>query len=230
MVGATTSKATRRSKRPRGRNAPDEDATQATVENSPVQSCDCCLLPIKHNQSGNQGIARIETCIHRFHFACIKKWSELETTCPQCKAVFTTIERFCPKTNKMIEAVKCSSLFLWDHPDGEAGHDHSPPELQEETTQAPEGVSQSSQGDALKLLSPDQLETLHASKKQKKVVEVKEAVVRTERHLKHMALNDVCYAPPPTVTYEAKPLPIEIKRNTEFKLKPVYQEDFIAKL
>lgn len=45
-----------------------------------------------------------------------------------------------------------------------------------------------------------------------------------------MALNDVCYAPPPTVTYEAKPLPIEIKRNTEFKLKPVYQEDFIAKL
>ncbi|KAK1442527.1 hypothetical protein BgAZ_300450 [Babesia gibsoni] len=205
----------------RKRKAGAEGPSDSVADEGGNQSCDCCLLPIKGNEDRTKGIARIETCSHRFHFSCIRKWSQLETTCPQCKAVFTTIERFCPKSGKVIEKVKCESLFLWDHHDDDERHANV-------TEEAPRQENTGSEGITLKLVLPDQIDKVKSPTKRKKPVKVTEAAKYTEKHLKRIAMNEVCYATP-SVSYEAKPLSIQIKQKSEFKLKPVYQEDFIAK-
>lgn len=35
--------------------------------------------------------ARITSCRHRYHYKCIKKWSNKENSCPQCKRRFNWI-------------------------------------------------------------------------------------------------------------------------------------------
>ncbi|CDR94923.1 RING-H2 finger protein ATL5 [Babesia bigemina] len=213
----------------------------AFLANITSVNADCCLLPIRFDSRDAQDFGRIETCPHTFHFTCIKKWSALETTCPQCKAVFSRIERVKAATGEVVETIECESLFLWDHSDAEGGSDTggSPDDAersqQSSSSGAPEGKSKT-----LRLLAPDQLQearqpkstlqwyfTVTVNAERKKPVKIEEAVALTERHLKRTAMNDVCYAPP-AVTYEAKPIPV-LRRDSEFKLQPVYQEDFIAK-
>ncbi|GIX65288.1 RING finger protein [Babesia caballi] len=207
-----------------------------------TSAADCCLLPIKAGPKGGPNLGRIDTCPHTFHFACIKKWSALETTCPQCKAVFARIDRICAATGDVLETVglhvpaislyqvSCESLFLWDHPDGEDGSDHAEsPEQSAEAPPQPATIESILNDGALQLLVPKQLEVAATSKRRRKSVEITDALARTERNLKRMAVNEVCYAPM-SVTYEAKPMPKPALRpDSEFKLQPVYEEDFIAK-
>lgn len=206
--------------------AQKEVASQTDDGKAEGLSCDCCLLPIGSDEEPKQGIARIETCSHRFHFGCIKKWSELETTCPQCKAVFTTIEKLCPKSGSILETVKCESLFLWDHP--EEDDDHSSANEEGEHQEGAASGTERTPDPGLQLLSYHKVELMNPTTKRKKPVKVDKAAEDAERHLKRMAMNDVCYAPP-TVPYASRPMPLTVKQNTEFKLKPVYEEDFIAK-
>ncbi|GFE54425.1 ring finger domain containing protein, putative [Babesia ovis] len=227
------------SKAKRGRN---HDTT--TVEDL----CECCLLPIKLDPKEEGDLARIDTCTHKFHFSCIKKWSSLETTCPQCKAVFGCIEKVCTKTGNVLEKIQCHTLFLWDHSDqgindtdatdGSHNNEQNTEGVNEVDSKAYDNTNGPSTG--LHLLSPEQLEATRVAKSEfshrnttkriepKKSFEIPKAVALTERYVKRMALNDVCVVP--QVTYETKPLPKHaIKRDTEFKLKPAYQQDFITK-
>ncbi|GBE61867.1 RING finger protein [Babesia ovata] len=219
---------TRRRKVVRGRQSNAVTGDAEKHEESRNTTCDCCLLPIRFDSRDAQDFGRIETCPHTFHFTCIKKWSALETTCPQCKAVFSRIERVKASTGEVVETIECESLFLWDHYDAEGSSDAgTSPDNAEPSQQSSSSGASGGRSKTLRLLAPDQLQEARAPKKRKRPVKIEEAVALTERHLKRTAMNDVCYAPP-TVTYEAKPIPV-LRRESEFKLQPVYQEDFIAK-
>lgn len=51
-------------------------------------ACAICLLPIcKLSQE-----ATIDSCIHKFHFHCIQRWSNMQNTCPTCRSRFTSIK------------------------------------------------------------------------------------------------------------------------------------------
>ncbi|ORM41496.1 uncharacterized protein BXIN_2466 [Babesia sp. Xinjiang] len=212
-----------------GRSTKDAETSKAEGDSQTMPTvtditCECCLLPIKLDSELNEELARIDTCHHQFHFACIKKWSTLETTCPQCKAVFSRIEKICQKTGTVLETVECKSLFLWDHSDedGDIEHENQPQESAKVTNAAIAGIGAN-------LLAPDELESTRVAKKPRKSVELPVAVALTERYVKRMAMNDICYTPP-KVTYEATPMPKHaLRRDSEFKLEPVYQEDFIGK-
>jgi hypothetical protein len=45
---------------------------------------------------------KLGNCTHRFHFECIKRWSDVENSCPLCKSLFDKIV----KDNGKIEDVE----------------------------------------------------------------------------------------------------------------------------
>eukprot|EP00830_Metopus_es_P006232 TRINITY_DN15923_c0_g1_i1.p1 TRINITY_DN15923_c0_g1~~TRINITY_DN15923_c0_g1_i1.p1 ORF type:complete len:260 (-),score=29.81 TRINITY_DN15923_c0_g1_i1:26-775(-) len=66
---------------------PNEKQKFATAQKEQgVITCDICYEIVK-----SQGI--IESCHHTFCFSCIKRWSETENSCPECKKRFNTIKR-----------------------------------------------------------------------------------------------------------------------------------------
>ena len=50
-------------------------------------TCAICL----EGMEGESSDALLDPCLHRFHFACVKSWSEVAPTCPLCKASFRVI-------------------------------------------------------------------------------------------------------------------------------------------
>ncbi|CAD8200931.1 unnamed protein product [Paramecium pentaurelia] len=62
----------------------EQDQRQTRFQ-SKAQQCGIC-----YNAIENQGI--LDSCSHSFCSDCIKKWSNIENTCPLCKQKFTQIE------------------------------------------------------------------------------------------------------------------------------------------
>ncbi|CAK56946.1 unnamed protein product (macronuclear) [Paramecium tetraurelia] len=62
-----------------------EQAQRQTRFQSKAESCGIC-----YNAIENQGV--LDSCNHSFCSDCIKKWSNIENTCPLCKQKFTQIE------------------------------------------------------------------------------------------------------------------------------------------
>jgi len=46
------------------------------------ESCAICL----ENYSSGKLISQLERCKHKFHYDCIATWSEIQPTCPLCRA------------------------------------------------------------------------------------------------------------------------------------------------
>ncbi|EDO06056.2 hypothetical protein BBOV_II000960 [Babesia bovis T2Bo] len=185
--------------------------------------CECCLLPIKQNKS-KEYLGRVNTCPHKFHLICIKKWSTLETTCPQCKAVFDYIEKLCPITGNVVQKIKCKPLFLWDHDNPDEHNNNDDENIDSKTSE-----SSFENPPAINLLSPEQVMKISLCKQQRKTIELTKAISLTERHVKRMELNSInCDSLKDAVSIS--PLRKDtIKCNTSFNLQPEYQADFIGK-
>jgi len=54
----------------------------------PIKSCCICIESIDRRHE-----ARITSCRHRYHYKCIKEWSQEKNTCPQCRRHFNWIVR-----------------------------------------------------------------------------------------------------------------------------------------
>ena len=52
----------------------------------PLPECCICLNPIEKKDE-----ARITSCRHRYHHECIRKWTERDNTCPQCRRRYNYI-------------------------------------------------------------------------------------------------------------------------------------------
>lgn len=64
-----------------------------------VADCTICLERIMEE-------AELDSCMHRFCFTCITKWSAAVTTCPLCKASFSTISNLSDGFTVVIEKEK----------------------------------------------------------------------------------------------------------------------------
>jgi hypothetical protein len=53
-----------------------------------TETCCICLETIS-----KQHITRITSCRHRYHYNCIKRWSQRENSCPLCKRNFNWIKK-----------------------------------------------------------------------------------------------------------------------------------------
>ncbi|CAD8188904.1 unnamed protein product [Paramecium pentaurelia] len=62
-----------------------EQVQRQTRFQSKAEQCGICYSAIE-----NQGV--LDSCNHSFCSECIKKWSNIENTCPLCKQKFTQIE------------------------------------------------------------------------------------------------------------------------------------------
>nr|CEL66703.1 TPA: hypothetical protein BN1204_025115 [Neospora caninum Liverpool] len=59
-------------------------------------------------------LGKIECCSHNFHLHCIEGWSRRETTCPLCKAVFTSIAAYDLSTGALLAEHTCAVVFQAD--------------------------------------------------------------------------------------------------------------------
>ena len=55
-------------------------------QRSENENCSICL-------SKNKIFAEIDSCVHKFCFRCVKKWSKIENSCPICKERFNKITK-----------------------------------------------------------------------------------------------------------------------------------------
>ncbi|CAD8090749.1 unnamed protein product [Paramecium sonneborni] len=77
----------------------EKDQRQTRFQ-SKAEQCGIC-----YNAIENQGI--LDSCNHPFCSDCIKKWSNIENTCPLCKKKFTQIES---KWNRVYFQIYTGSL------------------------------------------------------------------------------------------------------------------------
>lgn len=49
--------------------------------------CSVCLEPFKD-------VCTLDSCAHKFCYACIFKWANIKQVCPYCKTEFQSITRF----------------------------------------------------------------------------------------------------------------------------------------
>jgi hypothetical protein len=52
---------------------------------------DTCAICLDALPPTLDGVGKVGTCLHAFHFACLKAWSLIKPACPLCKSVFATI-------------------------------------------------------------------------------------------------------------------------------------------
>lgn len=57
--------------------------------------CSICLDYVTNNK------ASLNSCVHQFHYKCIKTWSKLKNCCPLCKKLFSKIKQPNNKTVKV---------------------------------------------------------------------------------------------------------------------------------
>lgn len=50
--------------------------------------------------------ASLSGCVHKFHFGCIKAWSEKENTCPLCKQRFSSVKVASSEVNGKAKTVR----------------------------------------------------------------------------------------------------------------------------
>lgn len=64
-----------------------KSSATVTVEALQMEDCGICF------SDDYEFSAKLNSCDHRFCFACISKWGESSNTCPQCKRRFTKLEK-----------------------------------------------------------------------------------------------------------------------------------------
>lgn len=68
--------------------------------------CAICL-------GGIQKPARVNCCLHEYHFNCIMIWSQTQDTCPICRSVFTKIYECATKVDAPDVSCSAGELIEW---------------------------------------------------------------------------------------------------------------------
>lgn len=61
-------------------------SSPVAVKKKPLETCSICLLGIRVERCSK----KLE-CGHMFHKKCIKKWSNYNKSCPNCRDLFETL-------------------------------------------------------------------------------------------------------------------------------------------
>jgi hypothetical protein len=69
--------------------------TDAELDNNSSNSSssggDCCAVCLEPLRAGCLSLARLATCLHAFHFDCVRAWAAITAKCPTCRAPFDEI-------------------------------------------------------------------------------------------------------------------------------------------